>query len=81
MSERHFTRVFTSEVGCSPARYVERLRVDAARNALEIGDDGLETVARRCGFGSTETLRRAFLRQLGVSPGAYRERFALGSRT
>ncbi len=81
MSERHFTRVFASEVGCTPARYVERLRVEAARNALEIGDDGLEAIARRCGFGSAETLRRAFLRQLGVSPGAYRARFALGATT
>ncbi len=77
MSERHFTRVFADEVGCPPARYVERLRVEAARHALETGDDGLDAVALRCGFGSGETLRRAFLRQVGVTPGAYRQRFAL----
>lgn len=77
MSERHFTRVFLDEIGCSPARYVERVRVDAARNVLERGDDGLDAVARRCGFGSTETFRRAFVRQTGVAPGAYRERFRL----
>ncbi|MEZ5229652.1 MAG: helix-turn-helix domain-containing protein [Acidimicrobiales bacterium] len=79
MSERHFTRVFAEEIGCSPARYVERLRIEAARNVLERSDDGLDTVARRCGFGSAETLRRAFLRQVGVTPGAYRDRFRLDS--
>ncbi len=77
MSERHFTRVFADEVGTSPAHYVERLRIEAARRVLERGDDGLEAVARRCGFGSAETLRRAFLRQVGVTPGAYRDRFTL----
>ncbi|SDZ43548.1 Transcriptional regulator GlxA family, contains an amidase domain and an AraC-type DNA-binding HTH domain [Saccharopolyspora shandongensis] len=72
MSPRHFTRLFTREVGTSPGRYVERARVEAARALLEAGRGG---VARRCGFGSAETMRRAFLRQLGVPPSAYRDRF------
>ncbi|PKW19920.1 GlxA family transcriptional regulator [Saccharopolyspora spinosa] len=71
-SPRHFTRLFTKEVGTSPGRYVERARVEAARAMLETGQGG---VARRCGFGSAETMRRAFLRQLGVPPSAYRDRF------
>ncbi|MEU4442260.1 DJ-1/PfpI family protein [Actinosynnema sp. NPDC050801] len=75
MSPRHFARVFPRRVGVSPARYVERVRVEAAAGVLESGDEGLEVVARRCGFGSAETLRRAFLRVLGVPPGGYRDRF------
>lgn len=75
MSPRHFARVFPRRVGVSPARYVERARVEAAATALETGDEGLDVVARRCGFGSAETLRRAFLRVLGVTPGSYRHRF------
>ncbi|WP_461119242.1 GlxA family transcriptional regulator [Saccharothrix stipae] len=75
MSPRHFARVFPRRVGVSPARYVERVRVEAAAGVLESGDEGLDVVARRCGFGSAETLRRAFLRVLGVPPGGYRDRF------
>lgn len=75
MSVRHFGRVFTSEVGETPGRYVERVRVEAARRALETTDDNLALVAVRCGLGSAENLRRAFHRRLGVSPDAYRRRF------
>ncbi|MEU5692165.1 DJ-1/PfpI family protein [Actinosynnema sp. NPDC020468] len=75
MSTRHFGRLFTAKVGTSPARHVERARVEAAATLLEAGDEALDSVARRCGFGSSETLRRAFLRVLGVAPGGYRERF------
>ncbi|MEV0677514.1 DJ-1/PfpI family protein [Actinosynnema sp. NPDC050436] len=75
MSARHFARVFPRRVGASPARYVERARVEAAAGVLESGDEGLDVVARRCGFGSSETMRRAFLRVLGVTPGGYRHRF------
>ncbi|MFC3997540.1 GlxA family transcriptional regulator [Nocardiopsis sediminis] len=75
MSERHFARRFTREVGMPPGRYVERARVQAARVLLESGADGVEEVARRCGFGTGETMRRAFLREIGVPPGAYRDRF------
>ena len=75
MSERHFSRVFTAEVGQSPGRFVERVRVEAARADLEAGDDTLDLVAERCGLGSAESLRRVFHRHLGVSPDAYRRRF------
>jgi transcriptional regulator GlxA family with amidase domain len=76
MSERHFARVFKAETGMTPAAYVEALRVERARLALEAGALPIDAVSRRCGFGTVETLRRAFARRLGVSPGAYRDRFA-----
>lgn len=75
MSVRHFTRVFTAEVGESPGRFVERTRVEAARRELETTGDTLDLVAERCGLGSAETLRRVFRRHLAVSPDAYRRRF------
>jgi transcriptional regulator GlxA family with amidase domain len=76
MSERNFARAFKAETGMTPAVYVEALRVERARLALESGAEPIDAVARRCGFGTVETLRRAFARRLGVSPGAYRDRFA-----
>ncbi len=76
MSERHFVRRFSAEVGISPSRYVARVRTDAARHALETTGDTLDVVARRCGFGTAETLRRTMIRQIGVSPDAYRRRFS-----
>jgi transcriptional regulator GlxA family with amidase domain len=75
MSVRHFTRVFTAEVGQTPSRFVERVRVQTARAYLESGDETLDVVAARCGLGSAETLRRVFHRHLGVAPDAYRQRF------
>ena len=76
MSERHFARAFKAETGMTPAVYVESLRVERARLALESGAAPVDAVAVRCGFGTVETLRRAFARRLGVSPAAYRNRFA-----
>jgi transcriptional regulator GlxA family with amidase domain len=75
MSVRHFARVFTAEVGETPGRFVERVRVEAARRELETTDDTLEVIARRCGLGTAETLRRVFQRRLGVAPDFYRRRF------
>jgi transcriptional regulator GlxA family with amidase domain len=75
MSVRHFTRIFTAEVGQTPGRFVERVRAEAARAELESGDETLDVVAARCGLGSAETLRRVFHRHLGVAPDAYRQRF------
>lgn len=75
MSERSFSRRFHAAVGTSPAKYVERCRVAAARAKLEQTSMSLERIAAGCGFRSSEILRRAFLRELGVSPTAYRERF------
>jgi transcriptional regulator GlxA family with amidase domain len=76
MSQRHFSRVFHSETGVTPGRYVERVRVAEARRLLETTTLTTDLVARRCGLGTAESLRRAFVRNLGVSPGAYRSRFA-----
>lgn len=77
MSERNFARLFTRQVGMSPARYVERVRIDTARQLLEAEPATAEAIARRCGFGTGETLRRAFHRHLGVAPDDYRKRFGI----
>ena len=74
MSERSFVRHYRQTTGVTPARAVERMRVEAARRLLEAGRP-VKRVAAQCGFGSEETLRRAFLRRLGATPQAYRERF------
>jgi transcriptional regulator GlxA family with amidase domain len=74
LSSRQLTRLFHSELGTTPARYVEMVRIDAARAALDAGRTVSET-ARVAGFGSAETLRRVFVTNLGVSPKAYRDRF------
>ncbi|MGZ6707912.1 MAG: GlxA family transcriptional regulator [Solirubrobacteraceae bacterium] len=79
LSERSFARAFRSEVGQTPAAYVEALRVERARALLEDGAASLEAVARAAGFSSTEVLRRAFHRRIGVSPAAYRERFRIAA--
>ncbi|MGB7869440.1 MAG: GlxA family transcriptional regulator [Mycobacterium sp.] len=76
MSPRHFTRVFTDEVGESPGAYVERVRTEAARRQLEQTDDTVVAIAARCGFGTAETMRRNFIRRIGVSPDHYRKTFA-----
>ncbi len=75
LSERHFARVFKQETGTSTADYVAAARVEAARRLLESTDRPLEQVAAVAGFGSAETLHRAFRRQLATTPGAYRRRF------
>lgn len=75
MSPRNFARAFAREVGMTPAAYVEALRVDHARLRLEASDQKVEAVARDCGFGTVETMRRAFHRRLGVGPAEYRKRF------
>ena len=75
MSPRHFARVFARETGVTPGRYIERVRIEAARRRLEESSEGVEAVAATCGFGSAEVMRRAFLRVVRVSPAAYRSRF------
>jgi transcriptional regulator GlxA family with amidase domain len=62
-------------VGLTPARYVEQVRIEAARRRLEESDDTIDAVARACGFGTAETLRRTFLRSLRTTPTEYRRRF------
>jgi transcriptional regulator GlxA family with amidase domain len=80
LSTRQLTRLFQAELGMTPARYVEMVRIDAARAALDAGRSVTDT-ARLAGFGSTETLRRLFVTRLGVSPKAYRDRFRTASRS
>lgn len=75
LSTRHLQRRFPAELGIGPAAYVERARVEAACRALAEGNEPVEALARRLGFGSAETLRRTFHRRLGVAPSDYRERF------
>ena len=72
MSVRNFERVFTRETGCTPARYVTQLRVEAARRQLEQSDRSIEQIARSCGFVSSDLMRRAFVRWIGTTPGRYR---------
>ncbi|MEA2418909.1 MAG: hypothetical protein QOE60_1115 [Thermoleophilaceae bacterium] len=75
MSERNFARAFREETGMTPAAYVEMARVESARIALETGALPVEAIARPAGFGTVETMRRAFRRRVGVSPNSYRGRF------
>lgn len=76
LSERHFARLFRQEVGVTPAAWVEDIRVAAARRLLEAGDAAPKQVASLCGFADADTLRRAFQRQVGITPAEYRKRFA-----
>jgi transcriptional regulator GlxA family with amidase domain len=77
MSERTFARVFTAETRFTPAAYVERLRIDAARRSLETSKKSVKQIARLCGFGTAETMHRAFRRGVGSTPLEYRARFAM----
>jgi transcriptional regulator GlxA family with amidase domain len=76
MSPRTFARTFRAEVGTTPAAFVRASRVEAARRLLESGDAGMADVARRCGFGTVETMHRAFRRTVNTTPGAYRRHFS-----
>jgi transcriptional regulator GlxA family with amidase domain len=75
VSTRHLSRLFLTETGHSPMHFVDRTRLEAACAILVAGADPLDTVAARTGVGSAETLRRLFLRELGVTPATYRKRF------
>ena len=75
MSPRNFARMFSQEIGETPERYVQRVRVEAARRDLEDSRHNLERIASRCGFGSAEVMRRSFIKLLNVSPSDYRRRF------
>ena len=75
MSPRNFARLFRQQVGETPAKYVERARLDAARRRLEEDDDKIEAVAASTGFGTAETLRRTMKRHMATTPEAYRASF------
>jgi transcriptional regulator GlxA family with amidase domain len=80
MSPRNFARVFTREVGRTPARFVASARVETARRLLEETREPLEQVAAKSGLANPETLRRAFMRLVGIAPGQYRERFTRAAK-
>jgi transcriptional regulator GlxA family with amidase domain len=75
MSERSFSRHYAEATGQTPARAIERLRVEAARRLLSETRLPVKRISQRCGFGSEETMRRSFLRLLAVTPQDYRDRF------
>ena len=72
MSPRNFARAFTAETGTTPAKAVERLRLEAARTAVETGHAPVDHIAETVGFGDPERMRRAFLRAFGLPPQALR---------
>jgi transcriptional regulator GlxA family with amidase domain len=76
MSERTFSRRYAEATGQTPARAIERLRVEAARRLLSGSRVPVKRIAQRCGFGSEETMRRSFLRLLSTNPQDYRARFS-----
>jgi transcriptional regulator GlxA family with amidase domain len=76
MSERNFSRRYVEATGLTPARAVERLRVEAARRLLCDSRTPIKRIVRLCGFGTEETMRRSFLRLLATSPQDYRARFS-----
>ena len=72
MSPRHFARAFAAETGVTPAKAIERLRVEAARERIEAGPEPIDRIAELVGFGDAERMRRAFLRAFGQPPQALR---------
>ena len=75
MSPRHFARSFTQEMRVTPAKFVERIRLETARRRLEESQSSMEQIAERCGFSSVNAMRAVFQRAIGVPPGQYRQRF------
>jgi transcriptional regulator GlxA family with amidase domain len=77
MSPRTFARTFRAEMGTTPAAFVQASRVEAARRLLETSDRSTADIARVCGFGTVETMHRAFRRTVQTTPGRYRRHFAV----
>jgi transcriptional regulator GlxA family with amidase domain len=75
MSPRTFARIYAGKMGITPARMVEKIRIEAARRILEETDMPIKRIASECGFGQEDRLRRAFARQIGTTPAEYRQRF------
>lgn len=75
MSPRQFNRRFVAAFSLTPQRYIEQLRIEAAKPLLESTRKNMQRIASECGFGSADAMRRVFARQLGVSPSDYRARF------
>jgi transcriptional regulator GlxA family with amidase domain len=81
MSPRNFARVFATEMRTTPAKFVERLRVEAARRRLEESQNSMETIASECGFGNVNAMRNVFQRALKIPPGQYRRHFRHTKKT
>jgi transcriptional regulator GlxA family with amidase domain len=77
LSQRQFSRVFTAHVGTTPARYIEALRIEAARRLLETTTKPMEAIAAACGFGTPETMNRAFRRRTNTTPTGHRKHFGM----
>src|ERR1043166_2557757 len=75
MSPRNFARIFTKEMKTTPAKFVERLRVEAARRRLEESHNSMKTIGSECGFGNVNSMRNVFQRTLKIPPGQYRRHF------
>ena len=75
MSPRNFSRVFCHEIGMTPAKFVERARLEAARTLMLRSDLPMESIAGKCGFNNSEQMRRSFQRFLNISPQEYRSNF------
>jgi len=80
MSRRSFARHYRQRTGRTPADAVEIIRLERAQGLLEVGSS-VEITARKCGFGSPETMRRVFLRRLGVGPKDWQDRFHDASKS
>lgn len=81
MSPRHFARLFLTETGMTPGKFVEMSRIDHARHLLETSELSVELIAEKTGFKDPERMRRSFIRQLGVNPQNYRHRFSRATVT
>ena len=75
MSPRTFARIYAGKMGITPARMVEKIRIEAVRRIFEETDMPIKRIASECGFGKEDRLRRAFARQIGTTPAEYRQRF------
>lgn len=80
MSPRNFARVFTKEMKVTPAKFVERLRIEAARRRLEESQNSMDAIADECGFGNVNSMRNVFQRALKIPPGQYRLHFRHSKR-
>lgn len=80
MSARNFARLFVKELGVTPAEFVQRARIDAARNLLEGSELPLKTVAYQCGFGSAARMRLVFAQRFGLTPHQYRDSFHMNGK-
>lgn len=81
MSVRNFARVFQKETGITPAKFVEKVRVEVARRYLEDSDLSIDQIAAKCGLGGLISMRRTFIRHMNISPSDYRRTFRTSLQT